>query len=153
MTLFEVGIFQNSALLYSESFYSIEGNQNHDTHRRSHVVNLLSRMSERVYQSPATHIKAGNYQIFTATHTKDEENQENNYFLYTVGDKESDEAIMSKLLTILLRKIKSLAKDLNLFAQSGISTQQKRYLKQTVRETLEDERLKPNDRILRYVLL
>ncbi len=148
MTLYEVGIFNNSSLVYSESFYPIEGNKHQNTHRRSHVAKLLSRMSEKIYQKGANHIKAGKFQVFISAANKEDNC---NYFIYTVGNQKSDTAVMNELLESLLQKIQKISGKNKFFGCAAISKEEKQVMSQIVHKTLADERLKPSDRVLRYV--
>ncbi len=154
MTLFEVGLFYNSVLVYSESFYPLEIRKSQSIRERSHLINLISKMAERIYETTASSLEIDDYRMWflSAEHQKDDENVQP-FFIYCIGDSSSDPKIIKGILKTIHREMIAEIHNKKLFKNrlNGIDESEKKIISNLIHSIIADERFKPVDRVINFI--
>ena len=156
MVLYELGIFRNSILVFYEEFYPLtDASKNLTANRRTHIINLISKLSSVVLKTDIQCIDNNETRIFLKEEQFErdsgEENESSieNLMFYAIGDNISSSDIIQGLLRKLILRFKDLYCT-NAGADLVETTQFDGFSK-FIHEILQ-ERYNPQDRVKRFLL-
>ncbi|WP_371805772.1 hypothetical protein [Candidatus Lokiarchaeum ossiferum] len=147
MTVLEVGIFENSLLVLSKSFYPLKKAQKTlNIQKRSHIINSIQKMSKVVLKGEVEMLDNDNYRIiFQIPSPK----SRSNIFLYAIDDRKSSKNIISSLLDELFHKFE-LRYPASFPSNIMVVDRYQQFLG-TIDDVFSDECYTPSDRVRNYL--